>query len=97
MSKILKKVIKTGSGHLAPTESIEAVLGVATSGQIVAHSVGGIAGMVVNKKLQAKRAAADGDGTQRLYGGSPALRCRRRNGVTPTPRRNQSPGRLQTR
>ena len=60
ISKILRKDIKSGSGHLAPTESIEAVLGVTPSGQIMAHGVGGIAGIAVSKKIHAKRASADG-------------------------------------
>lgn len=59
MSKILKKVIKSGAGHLAPTESIEAAMAVTAPGQIAAQSIGGIAGLVVNKKIQAKRAAAN--------------------------------------
>lgn len=60
MSKVLKKVIKSGSEYLAPTESIDAAMAVTSSGQIVAQSVGGIAGVIVNKRMQAKRAAAEG-------------------------------------
>ncbi|NOX23426.1 MAG: hypothetical protein GXP36_10090 [Actinobacteria bacterium] len=62
MSKLVKKIMKTGSEHLSAGEMVEEAILVQPPGRVMGQSVGGLAGIAIHKKIQKNREArTDGE------------------------------------